>query len=212
MIQFLKNHNSGRIAIFFPKNKNCDFCLNFPGYTGDSSTHNTFIKYAITNNIGVICVNVIYGESVRQMRENSEILLNDLESNGFQTKKIKFIRGTSFGYYLSLPWIKKTNDTLEKIAFITPCHGKQLPYAAKKMGATVYFDDKFENVSMDNIKKRIIVLENDEMIPSGHEVFERNEKTIIIQNCDHFSAGDTVEATVDIVDWFIGKKATTSLN
>lgn len=199
---------AGTLALIEPVAQGAPVCAVFPGYTGDAMTHKAFINAAIQNGIGVLCVTPAWESSTRLMREKTEDLYRTFLAGPARLKRLRYIRGVSFGSHLALAWLSLHGNYITKTAFVTPCSAGQLTFAAIKMKLDVRHDDQDHKtipLPNNNLAVRILPLPDDEIVPATDPVFlglSTNTKILPIAHGDHLTAGEEPETSRDLAAWF----------
>ncbi len=98
----------------------------FAGFTGDAWTHQHFIKSALENNVSCLCVTPTWATTTSSIRKNIEGLLERIKADSSIWNRISFIRGTSYGSYLSLFLLERLKSQINKVAWIAPCSNSQI--------------------------------------------------------------------------------------
>jgi len=170
-------------------------------------SHVAFIRAALDAGIGVVCVTPKWGNSTQRIRQNVEALFTGLSAGPLRPSDIRYVRAVSFGAYLALPWLHQLANSVEKVAFVTPCSAEHLTHAAEQMKIDLRHDDHaFRALEPgQSLSVRVLALERDAVVPKTDPVFlaisSKTERRLIAHG-DHFTAGEQPEASAELARWF----------
>lgn len=190
---------AGRLTLIAPP-KSLGWVANFPGYTGDATTHEAFIGECLAQGLGVICVDPKMSTRTSEMIEASRSLLRTAQP---LLGTLVGIRGVSFGASLSLPWIEAPQAT-RRVAWVTPCSPTHLESAASKMRLAVTNDSELSEAHPLAAQVQILELSKDEVVPTTDNLFKSQSgaATRPFEAPNHFVAGEAPAASIDLARWF----------
>lgn len=199
----------GRLHYVSPSQSDkAPLCLIFPGFTGDAWSHQDFISLACKYGIACLCITPQWEPSTEAIIENITVLASNMKGDQHILNRFHYIRGVSYGAFLSLVWLSYLDAPIKKISWITPCSNRQIKDAAKLMGTPLQATDNYP-IKIKNISPevKILTINNDQIIPNLDPMFTEvfvNTSLHQIRYDDHFSAGDTTSATTEVVQWLGG--------